>query len=108
MTGTNTVSYLTAAETESVGLFTSTPLASTAQTYWVAGVAKDPEVEGAELQRRLVEQIALGDALLIDDARTLTGIPFKIGVLVEEDQGMAKFMRWAAAFPKAAPTLGFE
>ena len=108
VTGTNAVSYVTAAETESVGLFTSTPVGSTAQSYYVAGVPKDPAVDESELQRRLDEQIALGDALLVDDARTLTGIRFKVGTLVEEDQAMAKFMRWVATFPKAAPALGFD
>jgi len=108
VTGTNAVSYVTLAETESVGLFTSTPIGSTAQSYYVAGVPKDPAVEAAELQRRLDAQIALGDALLVDDARTLTGIRFKVGALVQEDRAMMEFMRWVHAFPKAAPTRGFE
>jgi hypothetical protein len=62
----------------------------------------------SELERRLKEQIALGDALLVDDARTLTGIHFKAGTLLEEDQAMAKYMRWVHDFPTAAPTLGYE
>ena len=69
---------------------------------------KDPAVEAAELQRRLDAQIALGDALLVDDARTLTGIRFKVGALIQEDRAMMDFMRWVHAFPKAAPTRGFE
>jgi phenylpropionate dioxygenase-like ring-hydroxylating dioxygenase large terminal subunit len=108
VTGTNAVSYVTAADYESIGLFTSTPVGSTAQSYYVAGVPNDPAVPSAELDRRLNEQIALGDALLVDDARTLTGIRFKAGTLVDEDETMAKFLRWVHAFPKAAPAAAFD
>lgn len=107
VTGTNAVSYVTAADYESIGLFTSTPVGSTAQSYYVAGVPNDPNVSSAELERRLAEQIALGDALLVDDVRTLTGIRFKAGTLIDEDEAMAKFLRWVHAFPKAAPAAAF-
>jgi len=108
VTGTNAVSYVTAAQYETVGLFTSTPVGCTAQSYYVAGVPKDSAVADEELERRLQEQVALGDTLLVDDARTLTGIRFKAGALVEEDQAMAKYLRWVHAFPKAAPALAFD
>jgi phenylpropionate dioxygenase-like ring-hydroxylating dioxygenase large terminal subunit len=108
ITGTNAVSYVTAAEYESIGLFTSTPVGSSAQSYYIAGVPKDPQVSPAELERRLQQQIALGDALLVDDVRTLTGIRFKVGALIEEDQAMARYLRWVDAFPKAAPAAAFD
>ena len=108
VTGTNAVSHVTLAETESVGLFTSTPIGSTAQSYYVAGVPEDPTVEASELQQRLDAQLALGDTLLVDDARTLTGIRFQVGALVEGDRTMAKYMRWVDEFPKAAPARSFE
>ena len=101
VTGTNAVSYVTAADTTTIGLFTSTPIGSTAQTYYVAGVPKDPNLAPAELERRLAQQVALGDSLLADDAQTLQGIEFQVGALVEEDQAMARYMRWVSAFPKA-------
>ena len=99
VTGTNAVSYVTAADTTTIGLFTSTPIGTSAQTFYVAGVPKDPGVAPAELTRRLAEQVALGDALLADDARTLQGIDFQVGALVEDDQAMARYMRWVSAFP---------
>lgn len=108
ITGTNAVSYVTAAQYETVGLFTSTPVGCEAHSYYVAGVPKSSTVAPEELERRLQEQIALGDALLVDDARTLTGIRFKAGALVEEDQAMAKYLRWVDAFPKAAPAAAFD
>ena len=101
VTGTNAVSYVTAADTTTIGLFTSTPIGTSAQTFYVAGVPKDPGVAPAELTRRLAEQVALGDALLADDARTLQGIDFQVGALVEDDQAMARYMRWVSAFPTA-------
>lgn len=51
--------------------------------------------------RRLAEQVALGDALLADDARTLQGIGFQVGALVEADPAMARDLRWVSAFPIA-------
>lgn len=101
VTGTNAVSYVTAAETTTIGLFTSTPIGTASQTYYVAGVPKDPDLSPAELERRLAEQVALGDVLLADDARTLAGIDFQVGALVEEDQAMARYMRWVSSFPAA-------
>jgi phenylpropionate dioxygenase-like ring-hydroxylating dioxygenase large terminal subunit len=108
ITGTNAVSYVTGKDYDSIGLFTSTPIGSAAQTYYVAGVPKDPGVPTAELERRLKEQMALADALLVDDARVLTGIHFKVGTLVEEDQAMAKYMRWVNEFPTAAPAAAYD
>ena len=108
VTGPAAVSYVTRGETTSIGLFTSTPVGSSAQSYCVAAVPKDPAVAPAELAKRLEQQEALMDALLVDDARTLTGIRFKVGTLLKEDRAMARFLRWVHAFPTAAPAAPFE
>lgn len=106
VTGTNAVSYVTAGDTTTVGLFTSTPVGTCAQTFYVAGVPKDASLSPQELERRLAEQVALGDALLRDDARTLDGIRFQAGTFVDEDQAMARYMRWVWSFPSARAALG--
>jgi phenylpropionate dioxygenase-like ring-hydroxylating dioxygenase large terminal subunit len=108
VSGPNVVSYLTVAETTSIGLFTSTPVGSTAQSYCIAAVPKDPSLAPGELEDRLRRQEALMDTLLADDARTLTGIRFKVGALVGEDRAMAKFLRWVSAFPTAAPAADYD
>jgi nitrite reductase/ring-hydroxylating ferredoxin subunit len=108
VSGTNVVSYLTIAATTSIGLFTSTPVGSVAQSYCVAAVPKDASLAPEELVRRLREQEALMDALLVDDARTLTGIRFKVGTLLKEDRAMARFLRWVSEFPTADPAAAFE
>jgi phenylpropionate dioxygenase-like ring-hydroxylating dioxygenase large terminal subunit len=108
VSGPNVVSYVTIAQTTSLGLFTSTPVGSTAQSYCMAAVPREAGVAPAELEKRLLEQEALMDALLADDARTLTGIRFKVGTLVGEDRAMAKFLRWVSAFPTAAPGAAFD
>ncbi|HZO08891.1 MAG TPA: Rieske 2Fe-2S domain-containing protein [Myxococcota bacterium] len=108
VSGPNVVSYVTAAATTSIGLFTSTPVARAAQSFVVAAVPDDPALPAAELEERLRRQEALMDALLADDARTLTGIRFKVGTLVGDDRAMARFLRWVAAFPTAAPAVEFD
>ena len=95
------MSCVTAADTTTIGLFTSTPIGISAQSFDLAGVPKDPGVAPAELMRWLAEQVALGDGPLGDDARTLQGIAFQVGALVEDDQRMARDLRWVSAFPTA-------
>ena len=107
VTGTNAVSYVTLAEHTTVGLFTSTPIGSQAQSYYVAGAPRSPDMSMSELEKRVAEQEALGDALLVDDVRTLTGIRFKVGSFVAEDQAMAQYLRWIDQFPKASPAATF-
>lgn len=107
VTGPCAVSYLTVAETTSIGLFTSTPIGSAAQSYVVAAVPNDVGVAPEELEQRLKGQEALMDALLVDDARTLTGIRFRVGTLLKEDRAMAQFLRWVHAFPTADPAAPF-
>ena len=108
ITGTNAVSYITDGEYTSIGLFTSTPVGDRSQSYYIAGVPRDPDVAPATLEERLAAQVAMGDALLVDDVRTLTGIRFKVGSLVAEDQAMAKYLRWVEQFPKAAPAAPYH
>ena len=61
-----------------------------------------------ELEKRLDEQQTFGDDLLIDDARTLTGINFQVGSLVAGDQAMATYLKWVSRFPKASPAVAFQ
>jgi hypothetical protein len=70
-----------------------------AQSYYVAGVPKDPNASEEALRARLAEQEALGDSLLADDARTLTGIRFQVGSFVKEDRAFAKFLQWVHDLP---------
>jgi phenylpropionate dioxygenase-like ring-hydroxylating dioxygenase large terminal subunit len=107
VTGPSAVSYVTAAETTSIGLFTSTPVGTMAQSFVVAAVPNDSALAPDELDRRLIQQEALMDALLADDARTLTGIRFRVGTLLKEDRAMARFLRWVHGFPTADPAAPF-
>jgi phenylpropionate dioxygenase-like ring-hydroxylating dioxygenase large terminal subunit len=108
VTGTNAVSFQTVTDHTTIGLFTSTPIGTTAQTYYVAAVPKDPKASPAELEKRLAEQETFGADLLVDDARTLTGIDFQVGTLVAGDRAMATYMQWVHDFPKAAPAAAFR
>ena len=101
ITGTNAVSFQTVTDHTTIGLFTSTPIGSAAQTYYIAAVPKDPSLSPAELDKRLAEQQTFGDDLLLDDARTLTGIKFKVGALVADDRAMATYLQWIQRFPRA-------
>ena len=73
-----------------------------------ATIVRNPSVPAAYLQTRLQEQEALGDALLVDDVRTLTGIRFQVGSLVADDRAMVTFLQWVAQFPTAAPAATFR
>lgn len=101
VTGTNAVSFQTVTDHVTIGLFTSTPIGSAAQSFYVAAVPKDSSLSPAELEKRLAEQQTFGDDLLLDDARTLTGIRFKVGALVADDRAMATYLQWIHRFPRA-------
>ncbi len=107
VTGPSAVSYVTVAESTTIGLFASTPVGSVAQSYAVAAVPMDSDASSEELEGRLAQQEALMDVLLADDARTLSGIRFKVGTLLKEDRAMARFLRWVHAFPTADPAAPF-
>jgi len=99
--GPNSSTHVTVGETSSAGIFTSTPIGSIAQSYYVAAVPNDPALSEAEIRSQLDEQEALGDSLLADDFRTLTGIRFQVGSFVKEDRAFAKFLRWVDGLPTA-------
>jgi phenylpropionate dioxygenase-like ring-hydroxylating dioxygenase large terminal subunit len=101
VTGTNAVSFQTVTDHTTIGLFTSTPIGTTCQSYYVAAVPKDPNISQAELEQRLAEQVTFGADLLVDDARTLTGIRFKVGSLVAGDRAMTTYLQWVNQFPRA-------
>lgn len=103
VTGTNAVSFQTVTDHTTIGLFTSTPTGTRAQTYYVAAVPKDDGLSPAEIEARLDEQQKFGDDLLIDDARTLSGIRFQVGTMVAGDRAMVRYMQWVSRFPKADP-----
>lgn len=103
VTGTNAVSFQTVTDHTTIGLFTSTPIGSQAQTYYVAAVPKDPTLSEQELTERLADQKKFGEDLLVDDARTLMGIRFQVGSLVAGDRAMVTYLQWVSRFPKAAP-----
>lgn len=108
VTGTNAVSFQTVTDHTTIGLFTSTPVGTTAQTYYVAAVPKDPDLDDDTLDKRLAEQVKFGEDLLIDDARTLRGIRFQAGSLVSGDRAMVTYMQWVRRFPTADPGAPFH
>ena len=105
-TGTNVVSFLTVTDETTVGLFTSTPVGDRAQTFYTSGVPREAAADAATLARMLDEQEAFGDGLLADDFRTLTGLRFQAGTLVEGDRALVQYMQWVETFPRAIPVSG--
>ena len=103
VTGTNVVSFQTVTDHTTVGIFTSTPIGDRAQTWYVAAVPRDGGLSESEIDARLDEQQKFGDDLLVDDARTLQGIRFKVGSLVAGDRAMVTYMQWVSRFPTALP-----
>ena len=108
VTGTNVVSFQTVTDHTTIGLFTSTPVGTTAQTYYVAAVPRDAGLSAAELEARLDQQQKFGDDLLVDDARTLEGIRFRPGTMVAGDRAMVTYMQWVSRFPAAAPGVAYR
>ncbi len=103
VTGTNAVSFQTVTDHTTLGLFTSTPIGTTAQTFYIAAVPREAGLDESALRMRVAEQEKFGDDLLVDDARTLTGIRFKVGTLLDEDRAMKTYMQWVSRFPTADP-----
>lgn len=101
VSGTNTVSYVTTGAVESMGLFTSTPVAAGAQSWYVAAT---PRIGSeAEIEARLAYQEGLADALLADDTRAFEGMEFQIGALIGSDRHLARWFRHAQRFPVREP-----
>ncbi len=101
VTGTNAVSFQTVTDHTTLGLFTSTPIGNQSQSFYVAAVPRDSDRSEAELAALVAEQEKFGDDLLVDDARTLTGIRFQVGALVAEDRAMKTYLQWVSDFPTA-------
>jgi nitrite reductase/ring-hydroxylating ferredoxin subunit len=96
VSGTNTVSYVTGGEVDSMGLFTSTPIGSGSQSYYVA--ATPPDGAG-DVEERLQLQEHIADELLKDDTRALARMRFKQGALVAEDRSIVRYLRYVRSFP---------
>jgi phenylpropionate dioxygenase-like ring-hydroxylating dioxygenase large terminal subunit len=99
--GPNTSTHVTVGKDTTAGIFTSTPVGSVAQSYYVAAVPRLQDSSLETLQAQVAEQEAFGDDLLADDHRTLTGIRFQVGSFVKEDRAFAKFLRWVHDLPTA-------
>jgi len=109
--GTNTVSYVTSGEIDSMGLFTSTPVPGGSQSFYIAATpdTRDgtPEQEAA-VNARLDAQETLADFLLQDDTRAFTNMRFREGTFVGADRSLRKYFQWVKDFPKYDPTGLFD
>lgn len=95
VTGTNTVSYVTTGDVDSMGLFTSTPTPQGSQSYYVFAT---PDTLGK--RRRLELQETLADALLEDDTSAFAGMDFHMGAFVAVDRELRRWFERCARFPK--------
>jgi phenylpropionate dioxygenase-like ring-hydroxylating dioxygenase large terminal subunit len=102
VSGTNTVSYVTGGEVDSMGLFTSTPVGTGSQSYYVAAT---PHGAPADVEDRLILQEHIADELLKDDTRALANMRFKQGALVSEDRSIVRYLSYVRAFPTNDPML---
>ena len=96
VSGTNTVSYVTTGAVDSMGMFTSTPVATGAQSYYLAATPRTGT--DAEIEERLAYQEAIADALLVDDVRAFTGMQFQEGVFVGADRHLVRWFRHARTY----------
>jgi phenylpropionate dioxygenase-like ring-hydroxylating dioxygenase large terminal subunit len=104
--GTNTVSYVTAGEVDSMGLFTSTPVPGGSQSYYIAATpdTRDGSREqDAAVEARLDAQENLADFLLQDDTRALARMRFREGTFVGADRSLRRYFQWVREFPKFDP-----
>ena len=108
VTGTNTVSYVTTGDVDSMGLFTSTPTGSGSQSYYVSatpdtssgGRGQHNRDEATRVAERLDLQETLADELLKDDTRAFAGMRFQEGAFVGADCHLRKWFAWVHDFPK--------
>jgi len=101
VSGTNTVSYVTAGEIDSMGMFTSTPVAGGAQSFYVAATPRDA---GGDPEERLELQEHIADELLIDDTRAFAGMHFQQGAFVAEDRSIVRYLGYVRDFPTFDPS----
>jgi phenylpropionate dioxygenase-like ring-hydroxylating dioxygenase large terminal subunit len=100
VTGTNTVSYVTGGDIDSMGMFTSTPIGNGSQSYYVAATPT-----GGDTDARLQLQEHIADELLKDDTRALAGMRFRQGAFVGEDRSLARYLGYVRSFPVFDPTM---
>jgi phenylpropionate dioxygenase-like ring-hydroxylating dioxygenase large terminal subunit len=104
--GTNTVTYVTGGEIDSMGLFTSTPVPGGSQSYYIAATpdTRDGSAEqAAAVDARLDQQEKLADFLLQDDTRAFARMRFKEGAFVGADRSLRRYFQWVKEFPKFDP-----
>jgi phenylpropionate dioxygenase-like ring-hydroxylating dioxygenase large terminal subunit len=101
VSGTNTVSYVTGGDANSMGLFTSTPIGEGSQSYYVAAT---PLASPAEVEEGLTLQEHIADELLKDDTRALAKMRFQQGAFVSEDRSIVHYLRYLRAFPTNDPS----
>jgi phenylpropionate dioxygenase-like ring-hydroxylating dioxygenase large terminal subunit len=101
VSGTNTVSYVTGGDIDSMGLFTSTPVGHGSQSYYVAASPHGPQ---DEVEERLQLQEHIADELLKDDTRALAKMRFQQGAFVSEDRSIVRYLRYVRSFPTNDPS----
>ncbi|MEX2100515.1 MAG: Rieske 2Fe-2S domain-containing protein [Acidimicrobiia bacterium] len=105
--GTNTVTYVTGGDVDSMGLFTSTPVPGGSQSYYIAATPDTRDgnpAQDAAVEERLDQQENLADFLLQDDTRALARMKFKEGAFVGADRSLRRYFQWVREFPKFDPT----
>ncbi|HZP30695.1 MAG TPA: Rieske 2Fe-2S domain-containing protein [Acidimicrobiia bacterium] len=108
--GTNTVSYVTRGEVDSMGMFTSTPVPGGSQSYYIAATPDTRAADGdggAAVAVRLDLQEHLADLLLQDDTRAFANMRFREGAFVGADRSLRRYFQWVRQFPKHDPAGWF-
>jgi hypothetical protein len=109
--GTNTVSYVTGGEVDSMGMFTSTPVPGGSQSYYIAATPDTRVTDGdggAAVAARLDLQEHLADLLLEDDTRAFAHMKFREGAFVGADRSLRRYFQWVHEFPKHDPAAWFD
>jgi len=101
VSGTNTVSYVTGGDVDSMGLFTSTPVATGSQSYYVAATPVDAP---GSVEERLQLQEHIADELLKDDTRAFANMRFQQGAMVADDRNVVRYLGYVRAFPTNDPS----
>ena len=83
-------------------MFTSTPIGTGSQSYYVAGTPMGPDGDKVEELLQLQEHIA--DELLKDDTRAFAKMQFKQGAFVSEDRSIVRWLSYVRAFPTNDPS----
>jgi nitrite reductase/ring-hydroxylating ferredoxin subunit len=99
--GTNTVSYVTGGDVDSMGLFTSTPVGTGSQSYYVAATPTDAP---GSVEERLLLQEHIADELLKDDTRAFANMRFQQGALGADDRSVVRYLGYVRAFPTNDPS----